>query len=157
MRISSLSTTTEPLIWESNSLFRIIWVRSFTWIRKNHKNFMDPLKAFCWKVKCPPKIKHFMAIGIWVYSCQEKSKSARVSRGNRLWQMRSSRGINKPCVFLMSSSASSLGAFKDPIKPDFFSFQFSLHKYGSPLLESSSDGWSSICVDTMVYLKRKKQ
>ena len=24
-----------------------------------------PLKAFCWKVRCPPKVKHFfMAIGI---------------------------------------------------------------------------------------------
>ena len=28
-----------------------------------------PLKAFCWKMRCPSKMKHFfMAIGIWVYS-----------------------------------------------------------------------------------------
>lgn len=29
---------------------------------------VDILKAFCWKVRCPPKIKHFfMAIGIRMY------------------------------------------------------------------------------------------
>ena len=30
---------------------------------------VDLLKAFCWKVWCPPKMKHFfMATGVWMYS-----------------------------------------------------------------------------------------
>ena len=27
-----------------------------------------PLKAYCWKVRSPPKMKHFMADGIRMYS-----------------------------------------------------------------------------------------
>ena len=37
---------------------------------------VDVLKAFCWKIRCPPKIKHFMAIGDEVYNSQDESATA---------------------------------------------------------------------------------
>ena len=48
---------------------------------------VDALKAFCWKIRCPPppKVKTFsMAIGDMLYSSQEESEGARNTRRHML-------------------------------------------------------------------------
>jgi len=71
---------------------------------------VDILKAFYWKVRCPPEDTTFlMANPFRMYSGNEKSTNEGNTRGYMLCSMWRSGGINKPCVFLMSSSTSSMG------------------------------------------------
>ena len=84
------------------------------------------------------------------------SASARDTRGYMLCKMWNRWGIDKPCVFWMSSSTTGLGSLKDTIKSRYFSKKLSLHKHGSSLLESFLADWSSVCMDIMVHLKMKK-
>ena len=61
---------------------------------------VDVLKAFCWKIRCPPKLKTFpMVISDRMYSSEEECTSEGDARGYLLCKMWSQRGIDKPCVF----------------------------------------------------------
>ena len=116
------------------------------------------LKAHCWKVRCPPKLKHFL----WelVTGCITVKKNLR-SRGIQ-GDMTCTRcgapeeSINH--VFFESTDNSGLGAFKDPVKSIYFSLSFTFCKYGSFILESlSGNGRSQFCMDSIVYMERKEQ
>ena len=115
---------------------------------------VDVLNAFRWKIWCPPKIKHFLWQFVTWCIAVKKNMRARGIQGDiccARW------GIDKPYVFLMFSSTSGLGSLKDTIKSSYFPNKLSLHKHKSSLPESfSADGWSSVCMDTMVHLERKE-
>ena len=118
---------------------------------------VDVLKAFCWKIRCPPKIKHFLwQLVTWCIT---------IKKNLRAWGIQGDiccarcgadeESINH--VFFECPLPLQVWAFKDTIKSSYFSNKLSLHKHGSSLLESfPADGWSSVCMDTMVYLERKK-
>ena len=64
-----------------------------------------------------------------------------------LYKIWSRWGIDKPCVFWMSASASGLCSLKDTIKSSYFSNKVSFYKHGSSLLESlPAVRWSSVCM-----------
>ena len=61
---------------------------------------VDLLKALCWEVWCPPKIKHFfMATPFRLYSGNEKPQSERNTSGHMLCSMWKPGRINILCVF----------------------------------------------------------
>ena len=61
-----------------------------------------PLKAFCWKIRCPPKMKHFY--GNWYQDviAVKRNLRARWTRRYSLCTMWSTWGIHKSCVFFFN-------------------------------------------------------
>ena len=106
---------------------------------------VSPLKAFCWKVRCPPKMKHFL----WqlVSRCIEVKKNlkARVIQGDTICAR--CGAPEESYIFECPPAVQVWALSQIPSNPYIFSTQ-SLYAYGSFILEGFSGfGRSSIYMD----------
>ena len=98
---------------------------------------IDSLKAFCWKIRCSPKIKHFLWQLLTGCIAVKKNLPTRGIQGDICYARceASEESINH-VLFLMSSGGSSLCILKDLFESGYFFFStITFRKYGLAILE----------------------
>ena len=119
---------------------------------------VDVLKAFCWKIRCPPKIKHFLWQLVSGCVAVKKNLKARGLQGEICCARCGAEEESINHVFFECPPTCQVWALsKIPTNPAVFPTNSLFYEYGSSFLAGCpADGGSSVRLDTMVYLKRKK-
>ena len=120
---------------------------------------VSPLKAFCWKVRRPPKMKHFLWQVVSRCNAVKKNIRARGLQGDTICaRCGGTWGIHKSCVLWMSAGGSSLGILTNSIESRYLLYSIIVYKYGSFILEILSGiRKPSICIDFMIHMEKTKQ
>ena len=117
---------------------------------------ITPLKAFCWKVRCPPKMKHFLwQILTGCIAVKKNLRSRGMQGGTVCDRCGAPEESTNHVFFLMSTGGSGLGTFTDSNESVYFPHSIFVYQYGSFILEIVlRNGGSLLCLDSLVYMER---